>query len=73
MIGAVLLILIPERLREFENLRMLLFGASMALIMIYRPQGLFPSARKRRGVDAEKMEKLIEKSGKSGAHARPVA
>ena len=72
VIGAVLLILIPERLREFENLRMLLFGASMALIMIYRPQGLFPSARKRRGVDPEKMEKLIEKSGKSGAHARPV-
>ncbi|MDA7947739.1 MAG: branched-chain amino acid ABC transporter permease [Hyphomicrobiaceae bacterium] len=73
VIGAVLLILIPERLREFENLRMLLFGASMALIMIYRPQGLFPSARKRRGVDQKKMEQLIENSGKSGAHARPVA
>ncbi len=73
VIGAILLIIIPERLREFENLRMLLFGASMALIMIYRPQGLFPGARKRRGVDRKKMEQLIEQSGKSGIHARPVA
>lgn len=73
VIGAILLIIIPERLREFEYLRMLLFGASMALIMIYRPQGLFPSARKRRGVNQKKMKQLIEQSGKSGAHARPAA
>ncbi|MGI9387389.1 MAG: branched-chain amino acid ABC transporter permease [Methyloligellaceae bacterium] len=73
VVGAVLLIIIPERLREFENLRMLLFGTSMALIMIYRPQGLFPSARKRRGVDQDKMDQLIKQSGKSGAHSRPVA
>lgn len=72
-IGAVLLILIPERLRDFENLRMLLFGASMALVMIYRPQGLFPSARRRREVEASRMDELIEKSGKATSHARPVS
>lgn len=72
-IGATLLVMIPERLREFENLRMLLFGLSMALIMIYRPQGLFPSVRRRRELEADKMEQLIADSGKSEAHVRPVA
>lgn len=72
VVGAVLLILIPERLREFENLRLLLFGGAMALIMIYRPQGLFPGTRRRRLLEKAKMEKLIEESGKADAHVRPV-
>jgi branched-chain amino acid transport system permease protein len=63
-IGAVLLIMIPERLREFANLRLLLFGAAMALIMIYRPQGLFPNLRRRRELEAEKVDRLIAESGK---------
>jgi len=29
-----------------ENLRMLLFGLSMILVMLYRPGGLWPSARR---------------------------
>lgn len=73
VLGAALLIIVPERLREFEHLRMLLFGASMALIMIFRPQGLFPSARRRREVEGAKMDQLIEQSGKATTHARPVA
>jgi len=72
ILGGVLLIMVPERLRDFENLRMLLFGASMALIMIYRPQGLFPGRRRRREVETEKMNRLIEGSGKADSHARPV-
>lgn len=70
--GGVLLIMVPERLRDFENLRMLLFGLAMVAIMIYRPQGLFPGKRRRREVEAEKMAHLIEESGKADSHARPV-
>lgn len=58
VLGAVLLYAIPEALRHLarpvqmqlfgeeliapEALRMLLFGLSMVLIMLYRPQGLLP-------------------------------
>jgi len=70
VIGAILLIFIPERLREFENLRMLLFGGAMALIMIYRPQGLFPDIRRRRELAPEVMDDLIERSNKSMPQAR---
>ncbi len=39
-IAAAVLILLPELGREFAEFRMLLFGAAMVLIMIWRPRGL---------------------------------
>ena len=60
------------RLREFENLRLLLFGIAMTLIMVLRPQGLFPSIRRRREIDAAKMDALIAASGKSSSQAQPA-
>ncbi|HEX9768672.1 MAG TPA: high-affinity branched-chain amino acid ABC transporter permease LivM [Kiloniellales bacterium] len=40
VIAAVVLILLPELGREFAQFRMLLFGAAMVMIMIWRPRGL---------------------------------
>jgi branched-chain amino acid transport system permease protein len=39
--AAMALILLPEFGREFEQFRMLLFGAAMVMIMVWRPRGLF--------------------------------
>ncbi|WP_050814027.1 ABC transporter permease subunit [Pseudodesulfovibrio mercurii] len=44
--GAVILILVPEYLREFAQFRMLLFGSIMVLVMVFRPQGLISAKRK---------------------------
>ncbi len=44
--GAIILILVPEYLREFAQFRMLLFGAIMVLVMVFRPQGLISAKRK---------------------------
>nr|VFJ46848.1 MAG: amino acid/amide ABC transporter membrane protein 2, HAAT family [Candidatus Kentron sp. DK] len=38
--AAVVLVLLPELGREFVELRMLLFGAAMVLIMAWKPRGL---------------------------------
>lgn len=40
VIAAMVLILMPEYLRAFSEYRMLIFGAVMVVMMIYRPQGL---------------------------------
>jgi branched-chain amino acid transport system permease protein len=40
MVGALVLILLPEYLRAFSEYRMIVFGASMVLIMVFRPQGI---------------------------------
>ena len=45
IIGAVVLILLPEYLRTFSDYRMLLFGAAMVLMMVFRPGGLVQSVR----------------------------
>lgn len=41
ILGAVLLTILPELLRELANYRMLIFGAAMVLMMLFRPQGLW--------------------------------
>lgn len=46
IIGAFLLILLPEYLRAFSDYRMLLFGLIMVVMMIYRPQGIITGVRR---------------------------
>lgn len=45
ILAAVVMILLPELMREFSDYRMLMFGALMVLMMIWRPQGLLPMQR----------------------------
>ncbi|MGA3206266.1 MAG: high-affinity branched-chain amino acid ABC transporter permease LivM [Syntrophales bacterium] len=46
VIGALVLILLPEYLRAFSDYRMLLFGTIMVIMMIFRPQGIVEGVRK---------------------------
>jgi len=45
ILGAFILILLPEYLRAFSEYRMLAFGAAMVLMMIFRPQGIISNIR----------------------------
>lgn len=45
ILAAVVMILLPEIAREFDEYRMLLFGGLMVLMMIWKPQGLIPMTR----------------------------
>lgn len=47
VVGAFILILLPEYLRAFSEYRMLAFGASMVIIMVFRPQGIITGIRQR--------------------------
>jgi branched-chain amino acid transport system permease protein len=47
ILGALLLITIPEIFREFQDYRMLAFGIALVLMMVFRPQGLL-GARKNK-------------------------
>jgi branched-chain amino acid transport system permease protein len=58
-IGAIILVVLPERFREFEHLRLLFFGAALVLLMINRPEGLFPRLRMRRVLPAEKLAAML--------------
>ncbi|APQ13748.1 high-affinity branched-chain amino acid ABC transporter permease LivM [Pseudomonas oryzihabitans] len=45
ILAAIVMILVPELLREFSEYRMLMFGLLMVVMMIWRPQGLLPMQR----------------------------
>ncbi len=45
VIAALVLAILPELLREFANYRLLIFGAAMVLLMLWRPRGLLPLRR----------------------------
>lgn len=47
VLGAALLFALPEKLREFSEYRLLLFGLALVLIMRFRPQGLVPDRHRR--------------------------
>jgi len=45
ILAAIIMTILPEMAREFDEYRMLLFGLMMVLMMIWRPQGLLPMSR----------------------------
>lgn len=46
ILGALVLILLPEYLRAFSDLRMLVFGAALVLMMIFKPDGFVANVRR---------------------------
>ncbi len=46
ILGASMIIFLPERFRFLGDARVLVFGAALVAIMIFRPQGLIPSRRR---------------------------
>ncbi|MFV0439369.1 MAG: ABC transporter permease subunit [Desulfopila sp.] len=46
IIGAMILILLPEYLRALSEFRMLAFGAILVAMMVFRPQGLIANVRR---------------------------
>lgn len=47
MVGALILVGLPDALREFGEYRFLVYGAALVAMMILRPEGLFPSRVRR--------------------------
>jgi branched-chain amino acid transport system permease protein len=53
IVGALVLIGIPGVFSEFEQYRLLLYGAVLMAIMILRPQGLIPNVRRSQELEEE--------------------
>jgi len=58
ILGALVIKLLPEYLREFSQYRMLLFGAILVIMMVFRPGGIITSVRR-----------TYQFKGKSNRHA----
>ncbi|AAS95194.1 branched-chain amino acid ABC transporter permease [Nitratidesulfovibrio vulgaris] len=51
LLGAFLLIGLPELFRDFASARMLIFGLAMVVMMIFRPQGMLPPLPRKYRID----------------------
>jgi branched-chain amino acid transport system permease protein len=47
ILGAFLVAWIPERIRFLQEYRILIFGAVLVILMIFRPEGLLPSRQRK--------------------------
>lgn len=68
LVGAILVAYLPERFREFQEFRVLAFGAALVLLATLRPEGLFPP---KRTVRAKQLEQELEglEEGQDGEEA----
>jgi branched-chain amino acid transport system permease protein len=60
VVGAAALIGLPELLREFGEFRFLFYGLALIVMMRVRPEGLWPSATRRRELRDEAGETALE-------------
>lgn len=67
ILGAFTLKGLPEILREFESYRLLAFGGLLVLMMLIRPDGLWPAIRP----NLEEKGKKASSSGGEGSGAAP--
>lgn len=65
ILGAFIIAWLPERFREFDEYRILVFGAALVALMIFRPEGLLPSRRRK--------AELAEGAGGMGSMGAEVA
>ena len=75
LIGAFLIVALPELFRDFADARMFIFGLTMMIMMIVRPQGLLPPRARtydhllkdHRNVAAHRQSAVEDGSGQSNA------
>jgi branched-chain amino acid transport system permease protein len=67
LLGSTALFVLPEKLRSFQDKRLLLFGAALILVMRFRPEGLVPSRRRRRELREESPEGVPGRAGATGS------
>jgi branched-chain amino acid transport system permease protein len=63
LLGSAALFIIPEKLRAFQDKRLLLFGIALILMMRLRPEGIVPSRRRQRELREEAPEGIRGATG----------
>jgi branched-chain amino acid transport system permease protein len=72
IIGGLALIGIPELLAEFEEFRLLVYGAVIMAMMILKPEGLLPNVRRMRELHEEEKAQDAWARGRDGQGPEPV-
>jgi branched-chain amino acid transport system permease protein len=70
IVGAALVTLVPEVFRELDEYRFFAFGLALVVVMIFRPQGIWPSRRRAlelgMGVEEARLPDMASSVGPEG-------
>ena len=60
VVGALILVGLPELLREFAEYRLLMYGALLVIMMLVKPEGFWPEATRQRELAGEREAEALE-------------
>ena len=60
VVGSLVLVGLPEILTELQEFRLLFYGAALVLVMLVRPEGLWPEATHRREFHEGEEQQLVD-------------
>jgi branched-chain amino acid transport system permease protein len=63
VVGALILVGLPEMLREFEEYRLLMYGILLIVMMLVKPEGFVPETRIKREMEAIKANQADQVAG----------
>jgi branched-chain amino acid transport system permease protein len=69
IVGSLFLVGLPEVLSELAEYKLLFFGAALILVMLVRPEGLWPEATRRRELHADDNEVMALSTEAEAAQA----
>jgi branched-chain amino acid transport system permease protein len=72
VVGAFVLVGLPELLREFSEFRLLIYGVVLVAMMLLRPEGLIPSRARRAELHEREDEEEQYAEGSSDEMPRPA-
>ena len=62
IVGAIILIGLPEMLREFAEYRLLMYGLLLIVMMLAKPEGFWPEKRRRQELKDEEERQLASQA-----------
>ena len=62
IVGAIILIGLPEMLREFAEYRLLMYGLLLIVMMLSKPEGFWPEKRRRQELKDEQERQLASQA-----------
>jgi branched-chain amino acid transport system permease protein len=65
IVGAGLVTLVPEIFRSLTDYRFFIFGLALVIVMVFRPQGLVPSKRRKLELGGAVVEEQLYEAGKT--------
>jgi ABC-type branched-subunit amino acid transport system permease subunit len=66
IVGSAVVVLLPEIFRGFEDYRFFAFGVVIVLMMIFRPQGLLPSKRRKAELQGATADEQLYEAAHAG-------